>query len=150
MASEALRDWLVRATVDPSLRWTAPAAELSDDDRALVADPSRLTALVTGLPGGWPTTPDDSAVPAPIPLETVDWAVELHPAIGPDGVSTVVALRPWLPPAPLDAPRDDTSTWRFEPEPTRLAAARATVATDPSLANLEALMRALSGHSENP
>ena len=150
MASEALRDWLVRATVDPSLRWTAPSAQLTEDDRALVADPARLTALVTGLPDDWPTEPDASSPPAPTPLAAVDWALELHPAVEPEGIATVVALRPWRPPAPHAVPCADTASWRFEPDPERLSSARSAVLEDPSVDNLEALMRALSGHTERP
>lgn len=144
MASDALRDWLVRATVDPSLRWTAPAEALTADDKALVADPARLTALVTGLPAGWPTAPDLDAVPAPHALPEQAWAVRVAPI--PDGARLrhVLTLEPWSPPAPAGPP-PDTATWVHDTARPEVAAAVAGAGTDAGLLHL---MRTLTGRGE--
>ncbi|MFT4624796.1 MAG: hypothetical protein ACI8PZ_003459 [Myxococcota bacterium] len=146
MASDALRDWLVRATVDPSLRWTAPAEALTADDKALVADPVRLTALVTGLPDGWPTAPHVDEVPAPRSLPEQAWAVRVSPVPDGAGLRHVLTVEPWSPPAPA-GPAPDTSTWVHDTARPEVADAVVEADTEAGLLHL---MRTLTGRGTVP
>ena len=146
MGSDALRDWLVRATVDPSLRWTAPAEALTEDDKALVADPARLTALVTGLPEGWPIAPDMHGVPAPRPLPEQVFAMRVAPIHDGAGLRHVLTVEPWSPPPPAGPP-PGTSTWVHDTARPEVAVAVAGADTEAGLLHL---MRTLTGRGTVP